>query len=189
MGHKVFVSYKYKDRDVAPLPNVSSFTWCHDYVNYIENHIFSKNDNIYKGEDSSEDLSDKSEDYIWNHLKDKIFDSTVTIVLLSPNMKEQGKWQRSQWIPWEISFSLRETSRSGRTSHSNAVLGIILPNTKGSYDWYNKDNLFPILKENIDNDYIYVVTWEDFLKYPDTDISLAISHKERTPSYKIVKNL
>lgn len=189
MGYKVFISYKYKDRDVAPLPNVSYFTWCRDYVDYIENNIFTKDDNIYKGEDNSEDLSDKSENYIWNHLKDKIYDSSVTIVLLSPNMKEPGKWQRSQWIPWEISFSLRETSRNDRTSHRNAVLGIVLPNANGSYSWYDKDNLFPILKQNIDNGYIYIVTWDDFLKYPNADISLAISNKESIPSYKIVKNL
>lgn len=189
MGYKIFVSYKYKDSDVAPLPNVPYYTWCHDYVDYIANHILSEGNNIYKGENSSEDLSDKSENYIWSHLKDKIYDSSVTIVLLSPNMKEPGRWQRSQWIPWEISFSLRETIRNGRTSQSNAILAVILPNANGSYDWYNKNNLFPILKDNIDNGYIYVVTWEDFLKYPDTDISIAISRKKSTPSYKIVKNL
>lgn len=104
MGYKVFVSYKYKDRDVAPLPNVSYFTWCRDYVDYIANNILSKDNHVYKGEDNTEDLSDKSENYIWNHLKDKIYDSSVTIVLLTPNMKEPGKWQRSQWIPWKYHF-------------------------------------------------------------------------------------
>lgn len=189
MGYKVFVSYKYKDRDVAPLPNVTCFTWCRDYVDYISSKILSKDDHIYKGEDNSEDLSDKSEVYIWNHLKDKIYDSSVTIVLISPNMKEPGKWQRSQWIPWEISFSIRETVRNGRASQRNAILGIILPNAKGSYGWYSKNNLFPILKENIDNGYIYVVEWDDFIKYPNIDISLAIACKENTPINKIKINL
>ena len=74
-------------------------------------------------------------------------------------------------------------------SHNNAILAVILPNKCGSYDYYDKDKLFPILKDNIDNGYIYAVTWDDFLKYPRVDIDLAISHKEKTPKYKIKKML
>lgn len=110
-------------------------------------------------------------------------------MLISPNMKEAGKWQRSQWIPWEISYSLRETTRSDRTSHNNAILAVILPNKNGTYDYYKKDDLFPILKENIDNGYIYVVDWDDFVKYPNLDIKEAIDHKDSTPTYKIKKSL
>lgn len=54
---------------------------------------------IYKGEESDEDISNWSDDEIWEHLKGKIFDSTITIVLISPNMREAKKWQKSQWIP------------------------------------------------------------------------------------------
>ena len=157
-------------------------------MDYIADHLIENGD-VYKGEDNTVDLSDMSETYIWNHLKDKIYDSSVTIVLISPNMRETGKWQRSQWIPWEIAYSLRETTRNDFTSHSNAILAVILPDSKGRYSYYNKDNLFPILKSNIDNDYIYVVRWDDFLKYTDADINIAISHKEKTPTYKIVKTL
>jgi triacylglycerol esterase/lipase EstA (alpha/beta hydrolase family) len=188
MGKKIFVSYKYKDKDVQALPGVKPYTWVRDYVDYIADHLIENGD-VYKGEDNTEDLSDMSETYIWNHLKDKIYDSSVTIVLISPNMRETGKWQRSQWIPWEIAYSLRETTRTDFTSHSNAILAVILPDSKGRYSYYNKDNLFPILKSNIDNDYIYVVRWDDFLKYTDADINIAISHKEKTPTYKIVKTL
>lgn len=188
MGRKVFVSYKYKDYDVEMLPDVTQPTWPCDYVDYIKNVVLS-DDDIYKGEDSDEDISTWSEEAIWNHLKDKIYDSTITIVLISPNMKEAGKWQRSQWIPWEISFSVRETTRNNRTSHRNAILGVILPDKNGSYNYYDKDNLFPILKSNIDNGYIYVVTWEDFLSYPQIDMNIAFNHKESTPIYKISKSL
>ena len=188
MGRKIFVSYKYKDTDVKALPGVTSFTWVRDYVDYIAEHLIEKG-NVYKGEDNTEDLSERSETYIWNHLKDKIYDSSVTIILISPNMKETGKWQRSQWIPWEIAYSLRETTRSDYTSHSNDILAVILPDKNGSYSYYSKENLFPILKANIDNGYIYVVDWDDFLKYTDVDISLAISHKEKTPKDKIVKSV
>ena len=104
-------------------------------------------------------------------------------------MKEAGKWQRSQWIPWEISYSLRETTRNDRTSHNNAILAVILPNKNGNYDYYDKSNLFPILKDNIDNGYIYVVTWDDFVKYPNADIKQAFDYREKTPTYKIKKSL
>ena len=50
-------------------------------------------------------------------------------------------------------------------------------------------DLFPILKDNIDNGYIYVVTWEDFKKYPNADISQAFDYRDQTPSYKIKKSL
>lgn len=189
MGYKIFVSYKYKDRDVAALPGIEPFTWCRDYVDYIDTHIIGPSGNIYKGEDNDEDLSYKSDDYIWEHLKSKIYDSTLTIVLISPNMKEPSKWQRSQWIPWEISYSLRETKRNDKTSHNNAILAVILPDRHESYAYYRKDNLFPILKSNIDNGYIYVVTWEDFKNYPAADIELAFDCRDSTPTWKIEKSL
>ena len=187
-GRKIFVSYKYIDADVQSLPSVVEPTWPCDYVDYIKNNLLKEND-IYKGENSDEDISLWEEEEIWEHLKDKIYDSTITIVLISPNMKEPRKWQRSQWIPWEISFSVRETTRSNRTSHRNALLAVILPDRNGSYTYYDKDNLFPILKSNIENGYTYVVTWNDFLKYTQEAINIAFSHKEDTPAYKIVKSV
>ena len=188
MGRKIFVSYKYKDNDVEELSGVTQPTWPCDYVNYIKDNILD-DDDIYKGENSDEDISSWDEDDIWDHLKDKIYDSTITIVLISPNMKESGKWQKSQWIPWEISYSLKETTRNDRTSHNNAILAVILPNKKGSYDYYDKDDLFPILKDNIVNGYIYVVTWEDFKNYPNADIRQLFYYRDQTPSYKIKKSL
>ena len=104
-------------------------------------------------------------------------------------MKEPNRHQRSQWIPWEISYSLRETTRNDRTSHNNAILAVVLPNKQGSYSYYNKDNLFPILKDNISNGYIYVTNWEDFVSYPHVDMGIAFDYRENTPTYKIEKSL
>ncbi len=184
MGRKIFVSYKYRDNDVKELKNVKGLTWPCDYVDYIKNAILSADD-IYKGEGSEEDLSDWDEDKIWNHLKGKIYDSSITIVLISPNMKVPWKWQRSQWIPWEISYSLRETTRNDRTSHRNAILAVVLPDKMGSFEYY-KGNLFPILKSNIDNGYVYLVTWDDFVQHSKVDMEIAFRHKENTPKEKIV---
>ena len=188
LGRKVFVSYKYKDSNVKAISGVMQPTWPCDYVDYIKNKILS-GDDVYKGENSDEDISSWSETAIWEHLKSKIYDSTITIVLISPNMKEVNKWQRSQWIPWEISFSVRETTRNNRTSHRNALLAVILPDKSGSYGYYDKSKLFPILRDNIDNGYTYVVTWEDFLKYSQLDMDMAFRYKEQTALYKIVKSV
>lgn len=188
MGRKVFVSYKYIDFDVKALPNEPMATCPHDYVDYIKNNVLA-DDDIYKGETSDQDISSWSEDRIWEHLKSKIYDSTITIVLISPNMRDRNRWQRSQWIPWEISYSLREVTRHDRTSHNNAILAVVLPDRQGSYSYYDKNDLFPILKSNIENGYIEVVHWDDFIKYPNLDISYAFSNRDRTPSYKIVKSV
>ena len=104
-------------------------------------------------------------------------------------MKEPNRWQRSQWIPWEISFSVRETVRNNRKSHRNAVLGVILPDKNGSYAYYDKNKLFPILKNNIESGYIYVVTWEDFVKYAQADMRIAETCKDQTAVYKIDKTV
>ena len=109
MGHKIFVSYKYADDDVKNL-NYSENSTVRDYVTELENRIDSSN-HIFKGESEGEDLSNLSEDTIWEKLKNRIYDSTLTIVFISPKMKEEGNSDRNQWIPWEISYSLKETKR------------------------------------------------------------------------------
>lgn len=101
------------------MPNVTQPTWLCDYVDYIKNEVLSSDD-IYKGENSNEDISSWSENDIWSHLKDKIYDSTITIVLISPNMIESGKWQRFQ--------------NGSCTSHRNAILAVILPDKNSSYE-------------------------------------------------------
>lgn len=165
MGRKIFVSYKYWDSDVYVVPNITvGVPKVMDYVSWLEKKFTERSDHIYKGEHDDEDLSFKSEDYIWSSLKDKIYDSSITIVLISPNMKEKYKWERSQWIPWEISHSLRETTRSNFKRHSNAVLAVILPDKYNNYDYYDSLNKFEILSENIKCGYIPIVKL-DLFKY------------------------
>ena len=165
MGKKIFVSYKYSDDQVENLKYGQNST-VRDYVDKFEEKVDSSDD-IYKGESDGEDLSNLSDDTIWDKLKDRIYDSSVTIVFISPGMKESGKKDRDQWIPWEISYSLKETSRKNKngdpvTSHSNAMIAVVLPNKNGSYSYYleprkccdrkctthHTDQLFTIIKKN-----------------------------------------
>jgi hypothetical protein len=159
MGKKVFVSYKYADTDVEALPGSSIWvpTKVRNYVDMLENY-FDSSDHIYKGESDNEDLSHLSDDQIWEKLKDRIYDSSITIVMISPGMKTYLP-EREQWIPWEISYSLKEMTRSDRTSHSNAILAVVLPDRNGSYDYYltksfcgstthHTERLFKIIREN-----------------------------------------
>jgi len=160
MGKKIFISYKYEDSDVESLPGHSFWnpTTVRSYVDKLEDY-FGFSNHIYKGESDDEDLSNLSEDAIWEKLKDRIYDSSVTIIMISPKMRMSGRSDRSQWIPWEVSFSLKETTRNDRTSHTNAVLAIVLPDSSGSYGYYltktacgsiehHTDRLFSIIREN-----------------------------------------
>lgn len=159
MPRKIFVSYKHSDYSVAPL---SLITTARNYVDKII-EIFD-GEEIYKGE-GNEDLSDFKDETIATHLKDKIYDSSITLILISPNMKELYKKESDQWIPWEISYSLKEISRSGRTSRTNGILAIVLPDPSFSYSYFLEENtcslchcrtlhadkLFPILRDNMFN--------------------------------------
>lgn len=170
MANKIFVSYKYGDTNVSSLESALNKsckpTKVRDYVDKLQEYFDITNFAINKGERNDEDLSYLSEDAIWEKLKDRIYDSTVTIVMISPNMKEEHRRDISQWIPWEISYSLRETTRNDRTSYSNAILAVVLPDTNGSYEYFiidkncgndcncislKTDTLFEILRENMFN--------------------------------------
>lgn len=177
MGHKIFVSYKYADSNVK---NISGNIWPLDtvrtYVDKLEEYISDTSEHIYKGETDREDLSILSEDTIWEKLKNKIYDSSLTIIMISSGMKE-SKADKEQWIPWEISYSLKEPSRKNKngnpvTSKSNALLAIIVPDANNSYEYYtyNKsccttgcrmlktNHLFDIMAKNMFN-----------IKNPNTD--------------------
>lgn len=172
MGRKVFVSYKYKDEQVAKLQNFYyeevdfvmkwnyRSTRVRDYVDYLQEKIGK--DHINLGEKDGESLEKFADSTIETSLKKKIAQCSITIVLISKGMKT-NEAEKSQWIPWEISYSLRTVSTSGNAKQMNAVLGIILPDDTGKYDWYYTSNpncnsvthhtgqLFKILKDNMFN--------------------------------------
>jgi hypothetical protein len=162
MGKAIFVSYKYSDSQVQNLPGVIGTTTARDYVDEVEKLITAE-DHVYKGEDDGESMSTLEDTTIGSKLGDKIFYSSVTIILISKGMKDPLLPEKEQWMPWEISYSLREQSREGVRSKANAVLAVVLPDENGSYRHFFTDhpecnsitwhtqNVFQIIRENMFN--------------------------------------
>lgn len=168
MGHKVFVSYKYADDRVKSLPSGNGHTTVRAYVDELENML--GRENLYKGEHDGEDLSGLSDDVIKSKLADRLYDSAVTIVLVSPGMKECFSTESEQWIPWEVAYSLKTECRhspDGTQLHSypNGVVAVVLPDESGSYGYCIEERnccstgcqlikvkeTFPIISRNIFN--------------------------------------
>ena len=115
MAHKTFISYKFSE------------------ATGLRNRIIKamgEDATYYNGETSdSPDMSDESNLKIQEYLKDCMYPTSVTIVIISPHMKE------SNWIDWEIAYCLKKITRYGRTSHRNGIVGVIMK-VNNSYDWF-----------------------------------------------------
>lgn len=103
MGHKVFVSYKFSDaagtRD--------------DIITALKG-----NGSYYKGEMGYKAL-DVADNTMKQYLGSMIFDSTVTVVIVSPNVNQ------SRWVDWEIKYSLENHTRRDRSSGRNGIVCVI----------------------------------------------------------------
>jgi len=138
MARKTFISYKYSETQ-----------------NLRDKILKALGDDAqyYQGETSdSPDLTDTTTDNIKKNLRDMIYGTSVTIVIVSPNMT------KSSWIDWEIEYSLKETRRSDKTSRTNGVVGIIMK-YNGGYDWIQtkKKNIDGCNSIMIDNKKLYSV--------------------------------
>lgn len=220
MKRKVFVSYKYSDKSVCRLNNVPFLetTTARHYVDELT-EILKDEGHVYKGENDDESMESLADATIGSKLGDKIFDSSVTIVLISKGMKE-NRPEKDQWIPWEISYSLKEQTRNYGRSKTNGVIAVVLPDERGSYEYYitqdticncrnlNTSFLFQILRDNMfnikkpnrrmcegswvysgDSSYIQSVRWDDFIKNPSKYINKAIELRDRIDEFEIIKNI
>ena len=199
MGNKVFISYKYADVGVQRLSSISLLqtTTPRHYVDIIQQKLLPKYGHINKGENDGESLATLTEATIFSKLADKIFDSSITIVLISPNMKTSYSLEKDQWIPWEISYSLRTKNRKGTSSNPNAILVVVLPDHYGSYyyaDNYNfgfeiirlnKNNVKSLLSYGLSSDYIVSCTWVQFLSQFDTWIDKALTNRKNVDKYNL----
>lgn len=200
MAHKTFISYKYSEAQ-----------------NLRDNILSALGDDAqyYQGETSdSPDLTDTSTDNIKKNLKDMIYGTSVTIVIISPNIKT------SKWIDWEIEYSLKEITRSDKTSRTNGIIGVIMK-YNGGYGWIetnqmnsdgcssrilDKDKIYSIIHNNRYNlkdpvyickkcetvdrlsaSYISLINEEDFLSDPNKYIDNAFDKSEDINSFNIEK--
>lgn len=162
MARKIFISYKYGDTLVQAIPRLGEYdaTTVRHYVDVLQAKLDAE-DHINKGEDDGEDMSGFKDETIASNLRDKIWDSSTTVVLISKGMKEAYLAEDDQWIPWEIAYSLKEITRNEKTSGTNAMLAIALPDENESYSYivnhsscvtsWNTDSLFKIIRENMFN--------------------------------------
>ena len=188
MAHKTFISYKYSD--------VVEYKGS----NNLRDRIIAKlgpDAKFYRGENGySKDLSSYTAEYIKKYLKDMMYDTSVTIVILSPNMKQ------SEWIEWEIEYSLKNITRADRTSRPNGVIAVVQKqNVWDGYAWlrnfFNSWNTYllpSIVSKNMDNkksygsyllsnNYIDIVTEDDFLRNPSKYIEEAYQKSKNIDSY------
>lgn len=120
MAHKTFISYKYSE--------------ARDLRDKIINAL-GADAKYYNGEDGfSDDMSDLKAETIKKKLSDMMYNTSVTIVILSPNMKQ------SKWIGWEIEYCLKDIKRNNRTSHKNGVVAVVMKHN-GSYNWFINETI------------------------------------------------
>lgn len=200
MARKTFISYKYSESQ------------------QLRNAIIKALGNdatYYQGETAdSPDLTDTSTENIKTNLTDMMYNTSVTIVVISPNMKD------SKWIDWEIEYSIKEITRKGRTSKANGVVGVI-QKLEGGYNWlvtktknpdgcsvrsYDTSKLYDIINSNrfnrkgstyacancktysqLDGSYISLIDAEDFLADPNKYIENAFEKSEKTSDFDLTK--
>jgi len=201
MARKTFISYKYseaadlRDEIIRKLGDDATY---------------------YQGERAdSPDMSDDSVEQIKSSLKDMMFDTSVMIVVISPNLFQ------SNWVDWEIEYSLKEITREERTSHNNGIVGVIMK-MDGNYDWLvshakagdgctyrmiDDTILYPIINNNrfnlntenkytcptcktmnsLNGSYISLITEDKFLGNPDKYIENAYDKSKSIDEYDISK--
>ena len=200
MARKTFISYKYSEarglRDTIL-------------------RALGEDAMYYQGETSdSPDLTDASTDLIRKKLTDMMYDTSVTIVIVSPN------FVKSKWIDWEIEYCLKEISRKSRTSKTNGVVGVVQKHN-GSYDWlvtksskpdgctvrdFDNSKLYQIITANrykragqayacnvckthrqLDGSYISLIDQETFLANPEKYIENAYEKSEQADDFDLTK--
>ncbi len=200
MARKTFISYKYSEAQ--------------DLRDKIIDSL-GEDASYYQGETSdSADMTDLTTNTIKKKLTDMMFNTSVLIVIISPNMKQ------SKWIDWEIEYCIQNNTRKERTSQTNGVVAVI-KKVEGGYDWFKSNGqkadgctsssyyenlVYDIIKNNRYNEtpkvyscdscqsinaltgsYISYVEEETFLENPNKYIDNAFDKSEKAENYDLNK--
>lgn len=193
MARKTFISYKYSDVVAG-------------HTNNLRDRIIAKlgdGSRFYRGENGyTKDISSYSAGYIKETLKKMIRDTSVTIIILSPNMK------LSEWMNWELTYSLMITERDGRRSLTNGVVAVVQkqPTFYGDgYAWFknwygnwavdkafeiirnNQNNRKPYVSENWSPNYIDIISEDTFIRNPEKYIEEAYNKAQNLDYYNVSK--
>lgn len=169
MDKKIFISYKYGEGN--------------RYRDKLINRLGSGNYKYLGETKESESLSHFNDAAIGSILSDKLFTTHVTVVLITPNVKN------SRWIPWEVSYSLKLINRAYRNSTRNGIVAVVVPDSNNRYDYIitktsngreiNTSRLPRIVRNNMFNpsqssrynswskefgSYISIYQWDEFCK-------------------------
>ena len=201
MSRRVFISFRYDDG--------------YKYKEELSN-IFSKTDTIINCSEN-QDRSYMSEETIKRYLYGRLKNTSVTIVLLTPEAVNHEKtfkgfgYEYDDWMYDEIKYSLddRENNRC------NGLIAVYTPeakkmviestsNNEGTvvreFDNLIRKNMFNIKKRykhnpkensyNRDFDhYCSLISWETFINNYEHFIEVAAEKREKTEQYDIVKRL
>ena len=201
MSRRVFISFRYNDG--------------HKYKDYLSS-LFSKTDTVINCSES-QDRSNMSEDTIKGYLYDKLKNTSVTIVLLTPdavnhkNSYNGFRYVYDDWMYDEIKYSLDD--RDG--NRCNGLIAVYTPEAKNlviestlnndsitikGFDNLVRENMFNI-KQNYKHNqkvgiydskldhYCSLISWDVFINNFDYYIELAAQKRENKTMYDITKRM
>lgn len=196
-ARKVFISFRFKDGNKLKEDLVEKFEGL-DYT-------------INKSEDK--DRSSMTEETIRKYLYEKLSDTSVTIVLLSPmavNHKRNDSGDLDDWMYDEIRYSLE--NREGNATNalimlysSDAKPQVILKETESvttvnSFDNLARKNMMNVknaykvqkkagLYNSLEDSYASLISYEKFMKNPELYIENALSKRERKEEFNLIKRM
>ena len=115
MDKRVFISYKFGEGN--------------RYRDKLINKLGQGNYKYLGETKSSQDFSHLDDAAIGSLLSDKLYTTHVTVVLISPNVNQ------SNWISWEVSYSLRLINRAHRNTTRNGIAAVVVPDNNNRYSY------------------------------------------------------
>lgn len=201
MANKVFISFRFSDGK--------------KYKDILVEKFKELSYTINKSEDKNR--SGMSEDTIQKYLYEKLSDSSITIVILTPNainyhVKDNFSYKKvyDDWLYDELRYSLED--RTG--NRTNGIIALYTPEAKNyvisseseevtkisNFENLVRKNMFNVKNEfkhckiesrwdaDVDH-YISLIDFEKFINNPKHYIDLAIEKRNRLNEFNLVKRM